>query len=210
MVRAIGGKRVGVLAVAAVIFALSGVVMAQAKAGAALVDKRDGKTYRTVVIGEQTWMAENLNYNANGSKCYDNSAANCEKYGRLYDWTTAKGACPAGWHLPGDAEWTKLENAVGGINIAGKKLKSKTDWKWDSNTDKSGNGTDEHGFSALPGGYGHSDGNFYDAGDDGHWWSATEYGASSAWYRYMDYSIESVSRNYYGKTTLLSVRCVQD
>src|SRR5215469_10890371 len=82
-------------------------------------DSRDSKTYRTVVIGTQTWMAENLNYNATGSKCYNDSTQYCDLYGRLYDWTTAMagvssssanpsgvlGICPVGWHLPSDAEW---------------------------------------------------------------------------------------------------------
>jgi len=205
MIRAIGSKRVVVLAAAAVILmtAAVSVVMAQAKAGAALVDKRDGKTYRTVVIGSQTWMAENLNYDG-GGKCYDNDPSNCAKYGRLYTWDEAKEACPAGWHLPSDAEWRQLKNAVGWNQTAGKKLKSKTGW------DNNGNGTDEHGFSALPGGYGRSDGGFSSAGSYGLWWSATEYNASNAWRRIMYYNYENVVRNLNDKTSLFSVRCLAD
>jgi len=191
------------MAVAAVIFALSGVVMAQAKAGAALVDKRDGKTYRTVKIGNQTWMAENLN-NDGGGKCYDNDPSNCAKYGRLYTWDEAKAVCPAGWHLPSDAEWTALENAVGWNQTAGKKLKSKTAWA------DNGNGTDEHGFSALPGGSGNSSGNFDNVGYSGRWWSATEYSASYAWNRRMIYLKEYVYRYSNFKTGLFSVRCLAD
>jgi len=133
-----------------------------------LTDNRDGKKYKKITVGSQTWMGENLNYAAEGSKCYDNDAGNCEKYGRLYNWATAKTACPTGWHLPSDDEWTTLENTVGGRSTAGTKLKSAEGWN------KGGNGTDDYAFSALPGGYGNSDGNFNTAGGYGYWWSSTE------------------------------------
>jgi len=169
-----------------------------------LGDKRDGKSYRIAAIGEQVWMAENLNYEAEGSKCYENSADNCAKYGRLYNWVAAKSACPAGWHLPSDDEWTELEEEVGGRSTAGTKLKSTSGWN------NNGNGTDEYAFSALPGGNGNSDGDFGYVGDNGYWWSATEYDASRAWYRYMHFSSEDVSRNINYKSLLFSVRCLQD
>jgi uncharacterized protein (TIGR02145 family) len=129
----------------------------------------------TVVIGSQTWMKRNLNCNVSGSKCYNNDPSNCDKYGRLYDWATAKTVCPSGWHLPSDAEWTTLTDYVGGLSTAGKKLKATSGWSND------GNGTDEHGFAALPGGYGVSDGYFSNVGDGGYWWSATE---DDAYYAY--------------------------
>jgi len=109
------------------------------------VDSRDGKTYKTVKIGTQTWMAENLNYSASGSKYYKNYAENSDIYGRLYNWSQALEACPVGWHLPSDAEWKVLVKYVG--KKAGKKLKSTSGWK--GGWIKNGNGTDEYGFSAL-------------------------------------------------------------
>jgi len=176
--------------------------------GNTLIDSRDGKKYRIARIGTLTWMAENLNYdvpNVDKDKCYGNNSANCDKYGRLYDWSTAKQACPAGWHLPSDAEWTRLTDYVGGSKKAGKKLKSTSGWNG-----KKGNGTDEHGFSALPGGFGNSGGDFYNAGYYGNWWSATEGSASLAWGRYMYYNNEGADRNSNDKTNLFSARCLQD
>ena len=167
-------------------------------------DQREGRTYKTVKIGSQTWMAENLNYNASGSKCYENAESNCQKYGRLYDWNTAMKSCPSGWHLPNGDEWQKLVDFAGGDEVAGTYLKAKEGWA------ENGNGTDSYGFSALPGGIGYSSGSFGNVGNYGFWWSATEYDASLAYYRYMGNSGATVSRNYYGKSSLYSVRCVQD
>jgi len=168
-------------------------------------DSRDGKRYRVVKIGNQVWMAENLNYNASGSKCNDNNLAYCQKYGRLYDWNTAMRACPKSWHLPSDAEWTRLTDFVGG-SVAGAKLKAASGWN------SNGNGTDEFGFSALPGGYGNSVGRFRPVGDGGVWWSATESRASIAWSQcmYMYYGFALVVRDSSTKSDLYSVRCVHD
>ena len=167
-------------------------------------DSRDNKVYRKVKIGGQTWMAENLNYAANGSVCYENNADNCAKYGRLYNWATAKQACPTGWHLPSDDEWTTLTDNVGGSETAGTKLKSSAGWN------ENGNGTNEFAFSALPGGYGNSGGSFNGAGYYGYWWSSTEYDAFHAWGRNMNYDDEDVGRDYGVKALLFSVRCVED
>jgi len=207
-------------------------------------DSRDGKLYKFVTIGSgataQTWMAENLNYNASGSKCGsvltgsgtvgDANTATCDTYGRLYNWATAmansasstanpsgvQGVCPPDWHLPSDAEWGALMQFVnpsctptGNCADAGTKLKATSGWNSNGNN---GNGTDDFGFSALPGGRGISNGNFYDVGLGGHWWSATEYNANNAYYRYMYYSYEEVSRSSGGSKSdlLYSVRCLQD
>ena len=171
-------------------------------------DSRDGQSYVSVKIGEQTWMAKNLNYDASGSKCYNDEPANCIIYGRLYDWETAKKACPNGWHLPSDAEWDILLTEVGVASTAGTKLKATSGWK--TYYGKSGNGTDDLGFSALPGGGGNSKGSFLDVGYNGRWWSATEYDAGYT-YRNMAYDYEDVYRGNYGKSdNLFSVRCLQD
>jgi uncharacterized protein (TIGR02145 family) len=170
-------------------------------------DSRDGKTYKTVKIGEQVWMAENLNYEAQGSLCYDNDNANCAKYGRLYNWETAKEVCPSGWHLPSEDEWKTLINVAGG-DEAGKNLKAANGWNSDG--EDSGNGTDDYGFSALPGGIGDSDGSFSDVGYDGYWWSSSECNSSIAYGPYMNNLIELVYSGSCYKSYLRSVRCVQD
>ena len=167
-------------------------------------DSRDGQVYRIVQIGSQVWFAENLNYAAKGSKCYDNKAANCAKYGRLYDWKSALTACPAGFHLPTYNEWTTLVDYVGGEKMAGKKLKSKTGWN------NNGNGTDNYGFSALPGGYGESGGRFSNAGIYGYWWSATVYVVDDVWSLGIYYDYEHVYMFNGTEEGSFSVRCVQN
>jgi uncharacterized protein (TIGR02145 family) len=158
-------------------------------------DTRDKKTYKTVKIGEQTWMAENLNYNAKGSKCYDNKPENCAKYGKLYNWATAKEACPSGWHLPSDSEWETLANKVG--SNAGEKLKS-NEW----------GGTDDYGFSAQPGGL-EAGGKSSGAGSIGLLWSATEHDAKNALRYIMDGNHGNMEKFQNDKARLLSVRCLQ-
>jgi uncharacterized protein (TIGR02145 family) len=168
----------------------------------------------TVVIGSQTWMKRNLNCNVSGSVCYNNDEANCAKYGRLYNWATAKTVCPSGWHLPSDAEWTTLTDYVEAqkscTSCAGEYLKAIGGWNWNDYEDISGNGTDDYGLSALPGGGGLSNGYFDNVGSFGYWWSSTEGSASYAWYRGMGYNRATVFRNDNGKPDLISVRCVRD
>jgi uncharacterized protein (TIGR02145 family) len=171
-----------------------------------VADKRDGKKFKTVKIGNQTWMAENLDYNAFGSKCYDNNPTNCEKYGRLYDWNTAMKSCPSGWHLPSKSEYEVLDKTVGGEKVAWsawKKLNARSGWKGN------GNGTDEFGFSALPGGHSTSSRGFDEVGVSGYWWSATEGFSYYAYYRIMYYGYSGFRRDS-NETFLLSVRCIQD
>ena len=146
-----------------------------------IIDNRDGQIYKTIVIGEQEWMAENLNFEAENSYCFDNKANNCNKYGRLYIWSaamdsignysstgktcgdgttcsaagTVQGICPPNWHLPDSTEWAILSSFVGGSDNAGTMLKTTFDWKInDPSTGwiPDGNGTNAYGFSAVPAG----------------------------------------------------------
>jgi len=169
------------------------------------VDDRDGKKYKAVRIGTQVWMAENLNYDAKGSVCYDNKPAYCEKYGRLYNWETANKACPSGWKLPSISEWNELNKAVGGFEVAGEKLKSKSGWDYKG---KSDNGTDEFGFSVLPGGFGIPDGSFADVGNDGGLWSTSELNSDEAYLRDMNFDEQGLYWGSYAKSYLHSVRCL--
>ena len=227
------GHRVRVVFGAAAVVLLS-VSAVNAQMGS-FTDPRDGKKYRTVRIGNLTWMAQNLNFKTGNSWCYEYNESNCQKYGRLYDWNTARSACPSGWRLPDNKDWNDLTKSAGGQrkeldkNVAywssvGKKLKSKTGWSdfWCDDKLKdvlneleedcvlgkmiSGNGTDNFGFSALPGGCR----DCYDAGINGYWWSATEHGSGNAYIRYMDSYRGSVYEYYNGKDNGFSALCVQD
>jgi uncharacterized protein (TIGR02145 family) len=185
------------------------------------VDERDGTPYKKVTIGTQTWMAGNLNYAGDDEDnplglCYENSPDSCAKYGRLYDWRTAmdgasssyanpsgvQGVCPDNWHLPSDGEWgALLEDET--------KLKSSTGWESYSGVPV---GTDEYGFSALPGGYSPYSGGFDGIGKKGVWWSSTRDGTYFARTRIMNYDKEKTMSNFYTEDTAskLSVRCVQN
>ena len=199
-----------------------------------LCDFRDMQLYRVVTIGEQTWMAENLNYKIDSSWCGGGSRKNegdCTKYGRLYTWAaaidsaklykdraldcgydktcslpdTVYGICPSGWHLPYNREWNKLFTAVGGNSTAGKKLKSQTGWA------DNGNGTDAYGFSAFPAGYRSSGGNFNAEGNNARFWSATEFNSANAYSMDLLYgSSENADLYNVYKNYAYSVRCLKD
>jgi len=164
------------------------------------------KNFKTVKIGRQIWMAENLNHNVNGSKCYDENSDNCSEYGRLYNWTAAMKACPLGWHLPTKSEWDVLATAVGGEKTAGMHLKA--DGGWDDFEEESGNGSDTYGFAALPGGS--YAGQFHMLGINGYWWSASESDSDKAYYRFMLNKSDEAGWNNGKKSMLLSARCVKD
>ena len=171
--------------------------------GETFTDSRDGKKYKIVKIGAQTWMAKNLGYNASGSKCYNNKPDNCDKYGRLYDWQTAKKACPKGWHLPNNDEWDALYRFADGTSDNAESLYiSKTAGKYL----KAANG-----FYALSGGIGYYDDRFDNAGFGGFWWSANEYEHDSYAYNRYIISTEDVAYwSYNDKSYLFSVRCLQN
>ena len=208
------------------------------KTATGTVSDIDGNVYYTVTIGTQVWMRENLGttkYNdgtliplvtdtwtalTTGAYCdYNNTPSNSITYGRLYNWYVVdnnaatkaasnggKNVCPTNWHVPTDTEWTTLTTYLGGENIAGGKLKETGTTRWNS---PNAGATNESGFTALPGGY-RSGGVYSGVGDNGGWWSSTEYSTTNAWYMYMynDYTDATGwdSKKIYG----FSVRCVRN
>ncbi len=176
-----------------------------------LTDERDGQTYKTVKIGDQVWMAENLNYRYiqqtaeedSSSYCYNDAPANCAKYGRLYRWSAALVVCPEGWHLPTQVEWKALFDAVGGHSTAGIMLKSTEGWI------NNGNGSDAYFFSALPAGYRYYNGVFNYEGDIAYFWSSTERNSNDAYSMYLDYGNDNAVFYSY-KNSGFSVRCLMD
>lgn len=170
-------------------------------------DSRDGKIYKTVKIGTQTWMAENLAFKAvSGCWTYNNNDGLVNSYGYLYSWETARKSCPAGWHLPSYGEWKELIDYLGGESIAGGKLKS-TSW-WESPNSGANNSS---GFLALPGGYHNYDGSFSSDGTIGIWWSSTDHGENIGYAFNVSYDDETVFSSFYnGSTFAYSVRCVKD
>ncbi len=163
-----------------------------------------------VTIGSQVWQKCNLKAVPSTGKhsCYCNKPENCEKYGRLYDWTAAMSACPSGFHLPTDEEWGILVKYTSGAQVAGYKLKATSGWeKWKTLS----GGSDEFGFSALPGGLGNPSTDYFgSAGTNGSWWTATG-GDNNAAIRAIYHKFDEVNRLVLSKEDyLLSVRCLQD
>ncbi len=171
-------------------------------------DNRDGKVYKTVKIGNQWWMAENLAYKASsGCWAYGNDESNVSKYGYLYHWN--KNVCPNGWHLPSKEEWEELIDFLGGEYVAGKKLKSSNEWLVEDNENLSGN--NKSGFNALPGGMGTSkyDCNF--VGEVGFWWTSTKYKSTYFITKGMKSSHNKVITSAEEPSFIgCSVRCIKD
>lgn len=173
-------------------------------ADSTMTDSRDGNVYRTVKIGNQVWMAENLNFKVDGSYCYKDSAKYCTKYGRLYSWAAANKACPDGWHLPTIDEFKTLFATIGKQSTAGKKLKSTSGWNND------GNGTDDFGFTALPAGIWYGKDKYYNyEGHHANFWSSIKNGSDSADYVNMFYGYDSVHVFVHDKNDGMSVRCLK-
>jgi uncharacterized protein (TIGR02145 family) len=217
-------------------------LQAQTQTGNTFTDTRDGNVYKTVTIGNQIWMAENLKYlpsvvgPGTGSETtpyyyvydYDSTnvanakaTANYTTYGVLYNWSAAmngqasstsnpiglQGACPTGWHLPSNAEWSELTTYLGGGFVAGGKLKETGTSHWISPNTGAKNKT---GFTALPGGARDLNGSFSLIGSNGTWWSATEVSTDGAWLQAMTYDHVYLYGFSTNKKLGFSVRCVRD
>jgi uncharacterized protein (TIGR02145 family) len=174
------------------------------KAKETFIDARDGNVYKYVIIGDQTWLAENLRYETSNTKCYGNNPDNCKIYGILYDWNAAKTACPLGWHLPSDAEWYALFASVNHYNVAEKLKANSTLWLYHR-------GTDDFGFTALPGGYYRYGGSsFMHIGEVAGFWSATAgYMNGSAHFHYL-YEFRTGLDGFYVNDSWVNVRCIKD
>ncbi|NVO10978.1 MAG: fibrobacter succinogenes major paralogous domain-containing protein [Bacteroidales bacterium] len=192
----------------------------------------DKNKYKTVQIGNQLWMAENLkvihyqdgseinlvtdnkiwaNLKAGAYCWYNNDSIHKNLYGAIYNFyaiCNLHNLCPMGWHVPTDTEWEIAVNFLGGKNIAGGKLKEIGLLHWKNPNICANNST---GFTALPGGYriGNS-GSFYDFGSVGFWWSSTEYNSEYAYLRYINNNNSSLKKNFYVKRFGFSVRCIKD
>ena len=192
---------------------------------------KEVKTFKSVKIGNQEWMTENLNVSTfrNGDPIpeaktaeewvktgnegkpawcyYDNNAKNGNIYGKLYNWYAVndpRGLAPSGWHVPTDKEWTEVGLTLGGDDAAGASMKSTSGWK------KPGNCTNTSGFSALPGGSRDFYGIFQYIGLSAFWWTSTQKDNILAWYRCIDDSPYYIYRTNYRKQDGFSVRCVRD
>lgn len=189
--------------------------------GDTLIDSRDGQKYATVCVGDQVWMAENLNYGS--GHCYEDIPANCETYGQFYYWPDAtndsasndvpsgiRGVCPAGWHLPSDAEWDILVNNLGGVDVAGGKMKALN--LWDSPNTGADNSS---GFNGLPAGLLDSNQinhslNYMSLGRTTTFLTTRKFDADEAYGRSLSYQTARCNSLYMPISRRVSVRCVKD
>lgn len=153
----------------------------------------EAQNFKTVKIGNRVWMAENLSIDVPGSWCYEYKDENGRKYGRLYTWDAALKACPAGWHIATDQEWSELAEFLGGEDVAGAAIRA------------GGNS----GFNASYGGL-CDNSNFRLLGIYGCYWTGTSYNSKQAWYRYFTTSDGGLTRTYFSKSYGFCVRCVRN
>ena len=170
-------------------------------------DSRDGKIYTTVEIGDQIWFSENLNFETTNSEVYYHNSTNGDIYGRLYTWEAATTACPTGWHLPSDSEWTTLTDFHGGSEIAGGAMKETGTVHWYS---PNSGATNSYGFTALPGGYFNGNIIFDNISHNGVWWSSSKNTNTTAWRLSLYSNSGQVYRNDDYISYGFSVRCLKD
>lgn len=170
-----------------------------------LSDIRDKQNYQTIVIGKQTWMAENLRFNnKSGSWCYSNKKDNCVKFGRLYSWSAAMQSCPKGWRLPGEKDWEEFEQFLG---LSKKEIKERG-WRGINQCDRLKEGGDT-GFNVKFCGYRYANGKFYELDHGTGFWSATSTKDEEAYRRFINVENQGIDKDKEAKGLGYSVRCVQ-
>ena len=169
-------------------------------------DPRDNNIYKTIKIGQQTWFAENLNYDSGKSIIYKNNLELNKIYGRLYTWDDAMESCPKGWRIPNHIDWDKLVHHLGGYEISGGKLKLSEDANLET---KGGAFLNESGFSAIYGGMALNN-SFVGLKRKTYFWSSDEYNIDNAWWYAMYKISDQIFRQYQEKLVYVSVRCIQD
>lgn len=174
-----------------------------------LIDSRDGIVYKTVVINNQEWMAENLKYKPISGNfwAYDDDTSNIATYGYLYDWALACTSCPSGWRLPNNDDWETYYNYIGGNEKAGGKMKEIGTSHWLSpNT----SATNEAGFNGLPGGFRNHYDEFKYQGFFGYFWSISEFDNNLAYTKILYYNNAEIGGEKIEKTYGNSVRCIKE
>jgi len=179
----------------------------EAQVTGSFTDSRDGKIYKTVQIGWQIWMAENLNYKTDtNSCCYNNNDSMCTIYGKLYTWVEAKKACPSGWHLPSADEWWMLVKYRKDTIDFVDKIKLDVGWK----NPVKGTICTIRSFTALPGGYRNKTDAFKNIGKYSYWWSSSEIDSEKASGWRLDYDSRIVNFGNQDKQLSYSVRCAKN
>lgn len=176
-----------------------------------LTDSRDAQVYKTLQIGTQTWMKENLRYKAEDSYCYENNDSFCNTNGRLYGAKSiAANICPEGYHVPTNEDWETLKKFVKENNSSASEaspLKAIESWTSRKNIPA---GADHFGFSALASGFRYGDGSFMEAGCSANFWSATPSEEGSAFYWNLLCTNDEFIQNEDFEESYFSIRCLKD